>query len=46
VVVDTGGFALTRGLSDLTDHCDAISPVHVVALLWCAAGCTLVMPRL
>ncbi len=39
-------FLVTRGLSDLADHCDAISPVHVMVLLWCAGCCTLLMPRL
>lgn len=39
-------FLATRGLSDLADHCDAISPVHVMALLWCAGCCLVLMPRL
>lgn len=39
-------FAATRGLTDLADHCDAISPVHLLVLLWAAAGCALVLPRL
>lgn len=39
-------FLLTRGFSDLADHCDAISPVHVIALLWSAGACALLLPRL
>lgn len=39
-------FLLTRGLSDLADHCDAVSPVHVMVLLWSAGCCCLLLPRL
>lgn len=39
-------FLGTRGLSDIADHCDALSPVHVMALLWVAGGCALILPRL
>jgi len=39
-------FLLTRGLSDLTDHCDAVSPVHIIVLVWGAACCWLLLPRL
>ncbi len=39
-------FLGTRGLNDLADHCDALSPVHLAVLLWAAAGCALVLPRL
>ena len=39
-------FLITRGLSDLVDHCDAVSPVHVMVLLWSGAGCCLLLPRL
>lgn len=42
----TSLFAATRGLTDLADHCDALSPVHLLVLLWAAAGCALVLPRL
>lgn len=44
-----GSFALliaTRGLFDLVDHCDALSPVHVMALVWVAAACVFGLPRL
>lgn len=36
----------TRGVSDLADHCDALSPVHVTVLVWVAAGCAFGLPRL
>ncbi|MFM6831922.1 MAG: hypothetical protein ACKOVA_16525 [Novosphingobium sp.] len=36
----------SRGLSDIADHCDALSPVHVLVLLWVAGACALVLPRL
>lgn len=39
-------FLATRGLVDIAEHCDALSPVHVMALLWVAGGCVLVLPRL
>lgn len=39
-------FLVTRGLSDLAQHCDAMSPVHVAALLWIAAGAVIMLPRL
>lgn len=39
-------FVLTRGLSDLADHCDAVSPVQVMVLLWGAGCCALLLPRL
>ncbi len=39
-------FFATRGLADIAEHCDALSPVHVMALLWVAGGCVLVLPRL
>ncbi|MCX7284429.1 MAG: hypothetical protein NTX28_10360 [Novosphingobium sp.] len=39
-------FLATRGSSDLADHCDALSPVHLGILLWVAAGCALVLPQL
>lgn len=44
-----GSFALllaTRGPSDLLDHCDALSPVHVMALVWVAVACAFGLPRL
>lgn len=33
-------FAATRGLADLTPHCDAISPVHLAVFALGAAGAT------
>lgn len=39
-------FLGTRGLSDLGQHCDALSPVHVAVLVWTGAGCALILPRL
>ena len=39
-------FLATRGLSDLAEHCDAMSPVHVAVLLWVGAGAGFVLPRL
>ncbi|MBF9150874.1 hypothetical protein [Novosphingobium jiangmenense] len=39
-------FLATRGLSDLAQHCDAMSPVHVAVLLWIGAGAGIVLPRL
>lgn len=39
-------FLATRGLSDLAQHCDAMSPVHVLALLWVAGGTAILLPRL
>lgn len=39
-------FVATRGLADLGEHCDALSPVHVAALLWVGLGIALVLPRL
>ncbi len=39
-------FLATRGLGDLAQHCDAVSPVHVVALLWMGGGTAMVLPRL
>lgn len=39
-------FALTRAPGDLTDHCDALSPVHLMALGAVAAGCAAFLPRL
>nr|WP_246385606.1 hypothetical protein [Novosphingobium hassiacum] len=39
-------FVATRGFADIAEHCDALSPVHVMALLWVAGGCVLVLPRL
>lgn len=41
-----GLFLLTRGLGDLADYCDALSPVHVAVLLWVAGVCALALPRL
>lgn len=37
-------FLLTRGLSDLTQHCDAISPVHLAMFGWGALVITFVQP--
>ncbi len=39
-------FLATRGLADIAEHCDALSPAHVMALAWVAGGCVLVLPRL
>lgn len=39
-------FLATRGLGDLAQHCDAVSPVHVVALLWMGGGTAIILPRL
>ncbi|MBA4354251.1 MAG: hypothetical protein C0409_06120, partial [Novosphingobium sp.] len=39
-------FAVTRGIADLADHCDAVSPVHVMVFLWGAACCAVLLPRL
>ncbi|MCC6940158.1 MAG: hypothetical protein IT551_00905 [Novosphingobium sp.] len=39
-------FVLTRGFSDIAEHCDAMSPSHVMALLWCATCCFVFLPRL
>jgi hypothetical protein len=39
-------FLATRGLSDLAQHCDAQSPVHVAVLVWTGAGSALILPRL
>lgn len=39
-------FVLTRGFSDIAEHCDAMSPAHVMALLWCATCCFVFLPRL
>lgn len=33
-------FLATRGFSDLGQHCDAISPVHLAIFAWGALGCT------
>lgn len=33
-------FLSTRGLGDLVQHCDAISPVHLAIFAWGALGCT------
>lgn len=33
-------FLSTRGLDDLVQHCDAISPVHLAIFAWGALGCT------
>ena len=39
-------FVATRGLGDLANHCDAISPVHLAVLGWAAIGaCGLVAAR-
>lgn len=32
-------FLATRGLSDLANHCDSTSPVHLAVLAWGALGC-------
>lgn len=45
-LASAGLFVFTRGLSDLADHCDAVSPVHVMVLAWGAGCCALVLPRL
>lgn len=37
-------FAATRGLSDLVDHCDALSPVHIAVLLFAAGASAVVLP--
>ncbi|MGE8132724.1 hypothetical protein ACQKO5_03860 [Novosphingobium subterraneum] len=39
-------FLATRGLADLAQHCDAVSPVHVAALLWMGGGAAIVLPQL
>lgn len=39
-------FLATRGLADIAEHCDALSPVHIMALLWVAGGCVLILPHL
>lgn len=39
-------FLGTRGLSDLGQHCDALSPVHAAVLVWTGAGCASILPRL
>lgn len=39
-------FLATRGLADLGEHCDALSPFHVAVLLWIGLGIALVLPRL
>jgi hypothetical protein len=39
-------FGMTHGLSDLGEHCDAVSPVHVMVLVWSAGCCLLLLPRL
>jgi hypothetical protein len=31
-------FLATRGLADLADHCDQVSPVHLAVLGWAAVG--------
>jgi len=36
-------FAATRGVVDLVDHCDALSPVHLAALCWSALGTALTL---
>lgn len=44
-----GGVALflaTRGPFGFADYCDALSPVHLAALLWVAGVCGLILPRL
>src|SRR5690606_18232381 len=38
-------FAATRGVGDLAFHCDALSPVHLAAFVWAAAG-SLLLSRL
>ena len=40
-VVSTLLFAATRGLADLVNYCDAISPVHLAMFAWGAATLTL-----
>jgi hypothetical protein len=39
-------FLMTRGLADLADYCDALSPVHLAVFLWVAGLCALVLPKL
>lgn len=39
-------FAATRGLSDFADHCDALSPVHIAALLFAAGAWLAALPWL
>lgn len=39
-------FLATRGLADQAQHCDAVSPVHVAALLWMGGGAAIVLPQL
>lgn len=36
-------FLSTRGLDDLVQHCDAISPVHLAIFAWGALGCTVLV---
>ena len=40
-----GLFLATRGIGDLTDHCDQTSPVHLAVLGWAALG-SLALARL
>ncbi|OYW16282.1 MAG: hypothetical protein B7Z39_02080 [Novosphingobium sp. 12-64-8] len=41
--IGTAAFFLgTRGLTDLAQHCDAVSPMHIAAFVIAAAGCTAV----
>lgn len=35
-----GLFLATRGVADLADHCDALSPVHLAVLGWAAVATT------
>lgn len=39
-LVSVALFAATRGFVDLSNHCDAIAPVHLAAFLWGAAAIT------
>lgn len=39
-------FLATRGVSDLAQHCDALSPVHVAVLVWSGSCSALILPRL
>jgi hypothetical protein len=43
-VVALIGFAATRGLADLAQHCDALAPVHLVALGWVAVALRVMAP--
>lgn len=38
--VSAGLFLATRGLADLANHCDAISPIHLAAFAWGAVAIT------